>query len=299
LNRQVKIAVIQPPAWVAPDSGKNAATCGLELFEQAADGKPDIVCLPEYFNCSDRLKAGCYDTCTNGAQDFLAHFSDRARAIGCYVLLPLVIEVDGHRYNRAYLIGRDGEVVGFFDKIHITKTESSEMGIEAGNLWPVFDLDFGRVGIMICYDGCFPESARILALAGSKIIFWPSMQRLYSREELELQMRSHAYFNFTTIVRSSYGGALSGDPAAHRMVGLSGVCGNDGKLLTSLDTCSGWTAATVDLRHELCGQRTFGGQVGSLREMRFEDRRTDVYTILNEPRHTVIKPDNCGSKICG
>lgn len=299
LNRHVKIAVIQPPAWVAADSDKNLVTCGLDLFEQAAGGKPDVVCLPEYFNCADRLKAGYYGTCADGAQDLLSHFSDRAKALGCYVLLPLVIDAGGRRFNRAHLIGRDGRIIGYFDKIHITETERVEMGIEAGSLWPVFDLDFGRVGIMICYDGCFPESSRILALAGAKIIFWPSMQRLYTRDELELQMRSHAYFNFATIVRSSYGGALSGEPESQRMVGLSGVCGNDGKLLATLDTCSGWTAATVDLRRELRGQRTFGGQVGSLREMRFEDRRTDVYTILSESRQAVIKTDNCGSKVCG
>ncbi|MDD2599720.1 MAG: carbon-nitrogen hydrolase family protein [Kiritimatiellae bacterium] len=282
LNRTVKLAVVQPPAWSDGKDGRDIQAIGLELFDQAAADYPDVICLPEYFNCMDCPAEAYTEKCGHAAQELLDIVLLRAKSNGCYVVLPLVIDVKGHRYNRAHLLGRDGRVVGTFDKVHVTEVERTEMGIEAGNQWPVFDLDFGRVGIMICYDGCFSESSRVLALAGAKVIFWPSLQRSYSRNDLELQMRSHAYFNYSVVVRSSYGGAMSGDPEAPSMVGLSGVCGDDGVMLAALDGRAGWSAAEMNVAQDRRGSRTFGGQLGSLRKMRFEDRCPATYMRLTE-----------------
>ena len=287
----IKLAAIQPPAWVDEKEDQSVLRAGLELFDQAAAEHPDIICLPEYFNCVDCSPEEYDGRCGTVAQELLETVARRARTGGCYVILPLVIDVDGHRFNRAHLLGRDGELIGHFDKVHVTEVERTEMGIEAGSQWPVFDLDFGRIGIMICYDGCFSESSRILALAGAKIIFWPSLQRSYTRSNLELQMRAHAYFNYTTIVRSSYGGAMSEDQDAPCMVGLSGVCGDDGVMLTTLDGVPGWTETIVDIKRKLRGARTFGGQLGSLRQMRFEDRRPTAYTNLTSPVNKDISDD--------
>ena len=95
-------------------------------------------------------------------------------------------------------------------------------------------------------------------------------------------MRSHAYFNYSVIVRSSYGGVMSEGPDAPSMAGLSGVCGDDGVMLTALDGHSGWTDAEVNVGQDRCGPRTFGGELGSLRKMRFEDRCPDTYVSLTE-----------------
>ena len=56
-----------------------------------------------------------------------------------------------------------------------------------GRQWPVFDLDFGRIAVMICYDGCFSETSRILTLQGAELLFWPSLQRSYTEDQLTLQ----------------------------------------------------------------------------------------------------------------
>ena len=173
-----------------------------------------------------------------------------------------------------------------FDKIHVTEVEHAQYGIVPGSDWPVFDLDFGRIGIMICYDGCFIESSRIIAIKGAQIIFWPSLQRSYTRDQLELQTRSHAYFNYTVIARSSYGGPSSHD-GGNSMVGLSCICAADGTILTAIDSKPGWTSANVDLDSQPRGVRTFGGVVGNLRDMRFEDRCPDKYELLSSPVQTI------------
>jgi predicted amidohydrolase len=287
MSRPVKLAAVQPPPWLPPGSGGSIQAVGIDLFDQAAAAGPDVICLPEYFNCVGCRPDEYGERCGEGAAALLETFAARARANRCYVVLPMIVDESGRRFNRAYVLGRDGGRVGHFDKVHVTEVERMELGVEAGAAWPVFELDFGRAGIMICYDGCFLESARALALAGARVIFWPSLQRSYSRDELELQLRAHAYFNFAILVRSSFGGPLSGEPDAPCMAGLSGVCGDDGGLLAGICARPGWTAAEVDVRRERCGRRTFGGLVGNLRQMRFEDRRPETYGTLSESRPAV------------
>ena len=72
--------------------------------------------------------------------------------------------------NGALLIGRDGAVIGCYDKVHATRTEREGPGSVGGDTYPVFDLDLGRVGMMICYDGFFPEVARQLSIRGAEVI---------------------------------------------------------------------------------------------------------------------------------
>lgn len=299
--KSVKIAVIQPPSPTEGYNSEAIQAAALDLFEQALgddsgnEDRPDVVCLPEYLNCMNHDSGHSEHIFGSAAQDLLDDVAARARRTRCNVILPLIIDDGGgKRYNRAHVINREGNLVGHFDKIHVTDVEREQFGIEPGSDWPVFDLDFGRIGIMICYDGCFIESSRVLALQGARIIFWPSLQRSYTRDQLELQTRSHAYFNYTAIARSSYGGPTSRDNG-DRMVGLSCICNAEGTILQSIDSHSGWTSARVDLDRQPQGVRTFGGLVGNLRDMRFEDRCPDKYGLICETAQRIqadAKPQN-------
>jgi len=82
-------------------------------------------------------------------------------------------ETDGAMlYNAAALVGPSG-LVGVYRKIHLYDRENELF--DPGNLgFPVFDLPFGKVGIMICFDWIYPESARTLALKGAQLIAHPS-----------------------------------------------------------------------------------------------------------------------------
>lgn len=75
-------------------------------------------------------------------------------------------------FNSAVLIGPDGKVAGKYRKVCLPRGEIAD-GITPGEDYPVFDTPLGKVGMMVCYDGFFPEIARELANNGAEIIAWP------------------------------------------------------------------------------------------------------------------------------
>jgi predicted amidohydrolase len=75
-------------------------------------------------------------------------------------------------YNTAVLLGPDGKLIGKYRKVCLPRSEVEE-GVAPGNDYPVFDTSFGKVGMMICYDGFFPEVARELTNRGAEVIAWP------------------------------------------------------------------------------------------------------------------------------
>jgi predicted amidohydrolase len=88
-------------------------------------------------------------------------------------LVPGLLERDDHLvYNVAVLIGPDGNIVGKYRKVCLPRGEV-EGGLAPGSEYPVFPTRFGRVGMMVCYDGFFPEVARELTNRGAEVIAWP------------------------------------------------------------------------------------------------------------------------------
>ena len=75
-------------------------------------------------------------------------------------------------YNVAVLIGPDGKVAGKYRKVALPRSEIAG-GVAPGSEYPVFDTRFGKLGMMVCYDGFFPEVARQLSMRGAEVIAWP------------------------------------------------------------------------------------------------------------------------------
>jgi predicted amidohydrolase len=75
-------------------------------------------------------------------------------------------------YNTAVLIDREGRVAGKYRKVYLPR-EEIEGGLTPGNHYPVFETDFGKVGLMICWDVQYSDPARGLALAGAELILLP------------------------------------------------------------------------------------------------------------------------------
>lgn len=100
------------------------------------------------------------------------YFGRLAREHNLYIV-PGLLERDGHLvYNVAVLIGPDGKMVGKYRKVCLPRSEV-EGGIAPGSEYPVFPTRFGTVGLMVCYDGFFPEVARELSNRGAEVIAWP------------------------------------------------------------------------------------------------------------------------------
>jgi beta-ureidopropionase len=107
-----------------------------------------------------------------------------AKELGVHVVWPSYRRgaERGVVYNAAILIGPDGEIIGIYDKTHPAPWERTEGGgwATVGKRADVFETALGRIGMIICYDGDFPELSRLLAVKGAEIIVRASaLQRSY------------------------------------------------------------------------------------------------------------------------
>ena len=100
-------------------------------------------------------------------------------------------------YNTSILLDRNGRLVGKYRKTHLPN-EEVDGGYTPGDSYPVFDTDFGTVGMMICWDVAFPEPARALAVAGAEILLMP----IWGGHETLMSAR--AIENAVYVVSSSY-----------------------------------------------------------------------------------------------
>ncbi|MBR2466356.1 MAG: carbon-nitrogen hydrolase family protein [Clostridia bacterium] len=101
--------------------------------------------------------------------EMIKALGEKAVKYSTYIIYNGVEEEKGNFYNASFIIDRTGKVVGTYRKTHITVGEY-EGGLTPGVGFPVFDLDFGRIGILICYDQFFPETAKALVNEGAEII---------------------------------------------------------------------------------------------------------------------------------
>jgi acetyl esterase/lipase/predicted amidohydrolase len=108
-------------------------------------------------------------------------FAALARRHGTYIIAPMDLAEDGPKgttnANAAVLFDRRGGVAGIYRKAHpvaVPGTDDLEGGITPGRDFPVFDCDFGRLGVQICWDVQFDDGWAALAAQGAEIVAWPS-----------------------------------------------------------------------------------------------------------------------------
>ncbi len=147
----------------------------LELFSgyihMAADNHADIVCLPEGITLVGTGKSyvEVSEPIPGPSTEFLGSI---ARQKNIYIVAGLLEREGPVVYNTAVLIDREGKLAGRYRKVALPR-EEIQGGVTPGNSYPVFDTDFGRIGMMICWDLQFPEVARQLAMQGAEVIFMP------------------------------------------------------------------------------------------------------------------------------
>jgi predicted amidohydrolase len=114
-------------------------------------------------------------------------------------------------FNAAHVVGPDGALLGTYRKTHPFGPERADRGgwVTPGDDVLVVDTDLGRVGVIICFDGDYPELARITAIEGAEIICRPSAL-LRSADLWELTNRARAYDNHVYLVGANATGV---DPA--------------------------------------------------------------------------------------
>jgi predicted amidohydrolase len=114
-------------------------------------------------------------------------FTRKAREHSCYIVVPTYLLDSKEKKlcsNAAILVGRKGEVLGTYRKIHLVvslERGTMESGTTPGDALPVFDCDFGKLGIQICYDMDFADGWAGLAGRGAELIAWPTQSPKTSR----------------------------------------------------------------------------------------------------------------------
>ncbi|MCW5982603.1 MAG: carbon-nitrogen hydrolase family protein [Bryobacteraceae bacterium] len=168
--RKVKLAAVhfQPRGGKSPEGNRLLFA---PLIEEAGRQKADLVVLPEtltYYG-TGMEPADIAEPIPGPSTEY---FGKLARKHNLYIVAGLHERVGHLVYNTAVLIGPDGEVAGKYHKVTLPDGEV-EQGLAPGHEYPVFQTRFGKLGMMICYDGFFPEVARELTRRGAEVIAWP------------------------------------------------------------------------------------------------------------------------------
>lgn len=150
--------------------------------------------------------------------------------------------------------------------MHTTDRERTRSGITPGDSYPVF-AQFGlRFGIMTCYDGYFPESARILALQGATALFVPSLQRSVPGDTIELQVRARAYDNCVHVIRSGYGLPNGRFWEPGMIVGMSCIASPEGTIIGNMGLDTGFVARRIACSAVRPRRRSYGATFESPRD---------------------------------
>jgi predicted amidohydrolase len=195
--RQVTVASINYRPGRQTGSAAANVRDFVEVAEKAVPGSVDVILFPEGSSAVDTHLAYA-DVAEPVPGPVTDAYGELARRKKAYVIAGIYEREGAAVYNTAVLIDRTGKVAGKYRKVYIPR-EEIEVGITPGSDYPVFDTDFGRIGMMICWDVEYPEPARALALGGAEIIFMP----IWDGDNLLTKAR--AVENHLFLVESSYG----------------------------------------------------------------------------------------------
>ncbi|MCL1794294.1 MAG: carbon-nitrogen hydrolase family protein [Oscillospiraceae bacterium] len=245
----------------------------IEIIEKAGKSSPDVILL------SELVYESCYDDSASNQKaqpvpgPLTGILGEYAKKYNTYIIFTMNEKEKGAIYNTAVIIGRDGAVCGKYQKTHLPLTEA-EWGTTPGEGHRVFDLDFGRIGVLICYDQFFPENWRTLALMGAEIIFVPTMG------EDELVQRAIARTNGVHVVVAGYDGT-----ASSRIINPLGEIANSVK-----DEESAYVTESIDLnKRYFVYWMSIGPGNGETRSLFEKERMTATYGAVAKESHKVKK----------
>jgi len=250
-----------------------------QLIRKAGDARCDALAFPE-----DTLGLGKWETAhperlNEVLPDAVARMLEQLGRAAAKHRMYLVVcndtlDFSGIRRNTAFLLGRDGKELGRYHKVNLP---IHELDKARGDRFPVFPTqDLGVVGLLICYDLVFPETARCLALAGADLIFVPTLGGAAIGDEdiSRAAFRTRAVDNFVWLVV-----ALRGHGSM--------IISPHGKVVAEAAEPDGLAMADIDP----FGGREGGDAFNTQRDMRgrlFRERVPEAYGILTDPDPPVL-----------
>jgi N-carbamoylputrescine amidase len=286
--RQVTVAAIQMSCdW---DAAGNIAKAH-ELVREAAARGAQIILLPELFEapyfCIEQDNRHLNLACSVDENRAVRYFSDVARELGVVLPISFFERAGPVFFNSIAIVDADGRNLGVYRKSHIpngpgyqekTYFSPGDTGFKAWNT------RFGRIGVGICWDQWFPETARSMALLGAELLFFPTAigsepppaLPVNSRDHWQRTQQGHAAANLTPLIACNrYGVERSfQDPEGLfiRFYGSSFIADSTGaKVAEAAEEGDAVLTATFDL--EALAQLRNNWFV-------FRDRRPDLYGNL-------------------
>ena len=250
----------------------------LAAIDEAGRRGADLIVLPEE---PDVLAGNCDlrgEPIPGGA--IHARFSAQAAKNDLYVVYSQR-ERDGDlTYNCGVLLGRRGETIGKYRKTHLAPGEDAQ--VTAGDDYPVFTCDFGRIAIGLCMDLHYPELWRIYALEGADILCLPTMQMDYTGDHVETLAKARAIDNQVYFVASHF---VNQPFLCGRRIGRGRIIDPYGRIIADTSHKPGVALAEIDLDegYEYWVKGELKKKYPTLKECYLGMRRPETYGRLTEP----------------
>ena len=244
------VQVAPLPGPLTPETVKgNLAKAG-EWVERCVDATgAELVVLPESVTTGFTPGIGpdeLWDLVSTVPGPVTEPVQEVARRLGVHVVIGTYERGDDRAvvYNAAVHLDRGGEVAGVYRKTHPFCTEMRSRGgwVTPGDEVCVVETDLGRIGMIICFDGDYPELSRITAVRGAEVIVRPSAL-LRSADIWELTNRARAYDNHVYVVGANATGA---DPGGVLYFGNSMIVTPIAEVIARASSHECWVAARLD-----------------------------------------------------
>ena len=226
---KVKIALVQMKC--GPDPEKNFSRA-MDFIRDAAKKGAAIVCLPELFRSQyfcqteDHANFNLSEEIPGKSTTALAEL---AKKQGVAIVASLFEKrVAGVYHNTAAIIDADGKLLGKYRKMHIPDDPlyHEKFYFTPGDLgFRAWDTKHGKIGVCVCWDQWYPEAARLTALRGAEIIFYPTAIGWHPGEKKEFGAAQH---NAWETIQRSHAIANGCYVAAANRVGHEAPAGGDG-----------------------------------------------------------------------
>ena len=212
----------------------------------------------------------------------IRHFAAIARKLAVVLPISFFEKKNQAYYNTVAVIDADGTVMGVYRKTHIPDGPGYEEKyyFNPGDTgFRVWQTRYAKIGIGICWDQWFPETARCLVLGGADILFYPTAigsERLDptydSKDHWQICMQGHSGVNMVPVVASNRTGEETIEGSVMSFYGSSFITDNKGKIVEQMDrTSEGIITAEFDLDSTTAERRAWG---------LFRDRRPDRYEMI-------------------
>ncbi|MBI3209442.1 MAG: carbon-nitrogen hydrolase family protein [Candidatus Solibacter usitatus] len=248
-DRKIRVATINLRLQGTKSREENVEKF-VSALNAAAPGKLDMILFPEGMTVVGNGKS-YVEVSEPVPGPTTARLGELARDRNSYVAAGIYESEGSIVYNTAVLLDRQGRLVGKYRKVYLPR-EEYEKGLAPGNTFPVFDTDFGRVGMMICYDVFFSDPAYALAKQGAEVILlpiWGGNETLAAARAIE---------NRVFLVTSGY------DHPTY-------IMDPDGERISVAHERGSAAIATIDLNRRY----THPG-LGDMKNRRMKEQRTDV-----------------------